>query len=96
MTTDLTSISIGSLIAVTGAVLSYVGYIRAKSKDQEKRVEEIATIKERVASLDREVHDIKEDVKNQNSDLKKSIERIYEKIDKLNDSLVEFIKSSKK
>lgn len=96
MTTELTSISIGSLIAVTGAIFSYVGYIRAKSKDQEKRVEEIAIIKERVASLDREINDVKEDVKNQNNDLKKSIERIYEKIDKLNDSLVEFIKSSKR
>lgn len=95
MTIDLTSISIGSLIAVVGGVISYAGYTRAKAKDQQVRIEEIATIRERVSSLDREIHDIKIDVKNQNDDLKKSIEKIYDKIDKLNEALIQFIQGSK-
>ena len=88
---NIASLSVGSLIAVMGAVLSYAGYIRSKSKDQQQRAAELATIKERIESLDREITDVKEDIKDKDTDMKNKIDKLDNKFDKLNDMMINFV-----
>tara|TARA_Y100001973_G_C5131666_1_gene298104 strand:+ start:395 stop:688 length:294 start_codon:yes stop_codon:yes gene_type:complete len=91
MEIDITSVSIGSLIAVAGGIISYAGYTNKKNNEKQERIKEIATLSERVASLDREIDEVKEDVKSQHNEIKKCIDKLYLKIDKLNDVIMKLV-----
>lgn len=90
--TNILSISIGTLIALAGAVLSYIGYIRAREKETIKRAEEFATIKSEIKALDKAYHELKEDVEKKDGKIEKRLESIDTKLEEFFKILIDLKK----
>jgi len=85
---DAVSISITTVIAIAGVALSYVSYVRNRSRDQRERAVEIATIRANVDSLRLEIEEVKSDIKDDDTKFDKRMDKIELKLDKLNDTLL--------
>ena len=91
---DVISISAATIIAVIGGVISYAGYIRSKTRDKTERSAELARMQERIESLDREIAEVKIDMKDKNDETKDTVNKIYEKLDRLTENFNNFARNA--
>jgi len=77
---DFTSITITSLIAVTGIVITVLSFISANKKSIQSKATDYAVLKEKVRYLETSNEDLKSDLENHKQDSKEEFRRLEEKI----------------
>jgi cell division protein FtsB len=100
MDVNVTTITIGSILAIIGVVLAVVSFFNNNKKEIQARTTEYAIYKQKVESLEQTVADLKQDVKDQGKELRddvkrldelliKKIDNVYKSVGELKDLLIE-------